>query len=158
SAVTPTRDLEFLAVEGQVADHFVGVDIDHHRADGNADANILAVAAGHLPAHAVLSALRAEATLMAEVDEGGEAFVSHQPDAAAVATIAAIGSAEGNEFLAAETDATVAAVAGRDVDFRFVYKFHGKGSGKWNGRKTHCRCRSLARAHPGRPAAAGRHR
>ena len=62
---------------------------------------------------------------MAEIDQGVEVLVGHQPDAAAVAAVAAVRAAERDELLAAEADAAVAAVAGDDLDFGFVDEFHG---------------------------------
>ena len=43
---------------------------------------------------------------------------------AAVAAIAAIGATERNVLLAPEAHAAVAAVAGDDGDFGFIYEFH----------------------------------
>jgi hypothetical protein len=77
-----------------------------------------------LPAHAVLAALGAKRTLMAEIDQGIEIFVGFQPNAAAIAAIAAIGAAERDEFFASKTDAAVAAIPGEHLDFGFVDEFH----------------------------------
>ena len=44
-------------------------------------------------------------------------------------TVAAIRTAERNEFFAPETDAAVAAVSGEHIDFGFVDEFHGSGPG-----------------------------
>src|SRR5690606_2208598 len=65
-----------------------------------------------------------EAAPAAEVRERIEAGVGDQPDAAAVPAVAAVGTAEGNELLAPETDAAVAARPCLDSDGRFVDEFH----------------------------------
>jgi hypothetical protein len=62
---------------------------------------------------------------MAEVDQRIEAFVGDQPDRTAVAAIAAIRATERDEFLAAEADAAVAAIAGVDFDIASSTNFMG---------------------------------
>jgi hypothetical protein len=62
--------------------------------------------------------------LVAEIDQGVEVLVGLQPDVAAVAAVAAVGTAQRNELLAAEGDAAIAAVAGGHGDFSFVDEFH----------------------------------
>src|SRR3546814_1066595 len=63
--------------------------------------------------------------------QGVEVLVGHDPDAAAIAAIAAIGTTERDELLAAKTDAAVAAIACDDLDFGFVDELHG-----WTDRKS----------------------
>ena len=118
-------DQQTLAEAGEVADDLVGADVGDDRADRHGDDQVLPGLAIHLPAHAVLAALGAELALVAEVDQGVEVLVGLQPDAAAVAAVAAVRAAQRNELLAAEPHATVAAVTGADLDFCFVYEFHG---------------------------------
>ena len=59
AAVAALRDQQAVAVLGQVADDFVGGDVDHFGADRHVDGDVFAGLAVHLPAHAVLAALRA---------------------------------------------------------------------------------------------------
>lgn len=108
----------------QVTDLLVGVDVDHHSADRHGNHLVLATLAVHLPAHAVLAALRLEAALMTEVNQGVQVFIGHQPDTAAIAAITTVRPAQRNELLATEADAAVAAITGDDLDFCLVYKFH----------------------------------
>jgi len=74
---------------------------------------------------------------MAEVDQGVETLVGDHPHRAAIAAVAAVRAAEGNEFLATETGATVATVAGLDLDDGFIDEFswlagcRKSGSGAW---------------------------
>ena len=114
AAFAAAADQHALAVLGQVADDFVGGDVDDLGADRHPDDHVFAGLAVHLPAHAVLAALGAELALVPEVDQGVEVLVGFQSDAAAIAAVAAIRSAERNEFLATKADAAVAAVAGGD--------------------------------------------
>ena len=61
---------------------------------------------------------------IAIVDEGVQVAVADGEDAAAAAAVTAVGSPEGDELLAAEAHAAVAAIAGDDVDRGFVDEFH----------------------------------
>ena len=60
----------------------------------------------------------------AKVGERVHALDGFQVHAAAETAIAAVGAAEGHEFLAPETDAAAAAVAGLHLEFGFVDEFH----------------------------------
>ena len=51
--------------------------------------------------------------------------IRFQVDAAAIAAVAAGRPAARHEFFAAKRDASIAAIAGLHVDFRFVDKYHG---------------------------------
>ena len=73
-----------------VGDDFFGVHVDHGRADRNADDRVFALLAGHLPAHAVLAALRPEHALMAKIDQRVQPFTGEQPHASAIATVHAV--------------------------------------------------------------------
>jgi hypothetical protein len=63
--------------------------------------------------------------LVAKIEEGGESRVDLDPDIAAVAAVAAVRSAEGDIFFAAEGKAAAAAVAGFDENLDFIYELHG---------------------------------
>jgi hypothetical protein len=119
-----------LAVLGEIADDFVGLDVHDHGADWHGDSEVVAGLAVHLPAHAVLATLGLELGLVAEVDERIEVFVGHQPDATAIAAIATIGATERNELLAAEANATVLPPSpAMNLDFGFV------DESSWDGAK-----------------------
>ena len=62
--------------------------------------------------------------LIAVVDERVEVLDGFGPDVAALAAIAAIGTAELDELLAAEMDAAIAAVAGAHVDLGLIEELH----------------------------------
>ncbi len=61
------------------------------------------------------------------VGQGGkavDAFLGQEDHAAAVAAVAAVGTAAGHEFFPAETDATVTPFARLNLDFHFIDKRH----------------------------------
>src|SRR5262249_30662892 len=134
AAASADGDLQPLAVADQVADDFLGIDVDDGRADRNTNDGVLTLLAGHLPAHPVLAALGGERALVAKGAGGVQASGGDEPDTAAVAAVAAAGPAERNEFLAPEADAAVAAVAGVDGDFGFVDEFHGRAGNRESGK------------------------
>ena len=76
-------------------------------------------------AHAVLAALGHEMLLVAVVDQRIEAVDRLDDDVAALAAVAAGGTAEFDKLLAAERDAAIAACARPDIDLGFVEEFHG---------------------------------
>ena len=75
-------------------------------------------------AHAVGTLLGLEMLLIAVVDQRVQAVDHLDDDVAAAAAITAARSAELDILLAPERDAAVAAVAGADIDFCLVKKFH----------------------------------
>src|SRR3546814_20150167 len=93
--------------------------MDHHGYDRDRDHQVLAGLAVHLPAHAVLAALCAEDPLVAEIDQRFEVLVFHDPDAAAIATIAALGTTGRDGLLAAKAAAAVASVPAPDLALAF---------------------------------------
>src|SRR5439155_23296733 len=96
---------------------------------------VRAVLAGTSPVHAAGS-LDPPSPL--ERGEVAKRRVGDQDDVAAVAAVAAVGTALGNELLAAEAERAVAALSGLDVNRRTVAE-HG---------------RTVAPSLPGRPARA----
>ena len=75
-----------------------------------------------------LAVARLVAARVAEVDQRVEVAVADREDAAAPSAVAAVRPAERDELLAPKAHAAVAAVAGDDVDRRFVDESHGRGS------------------------------
>src|SRR5690606_13737548 len=116
AALATAGHQQAVAVAHQVADHLVGVDVDHLGAHRDLDDDVLAPLAVARLAQAVLAALGADDALVAEVAERVEVARGLQPHVAAVATVPTVGTAERDELLAPESDAAVAAVAGDDGD------------------------------------------
>ena len=118
----------------EVGELLAGLLVPDAGADGDADHQVLALAPLAVAAHAVLAALGAEGALKAQVHQGVEVVVGDQMDAAAVATIAAVGAPLGDELFAPEADAAVATVTRLDADANLVNELHGgKGPGSWGG-------------------------
>ena len=88
---------------------------------------MVGAASPHVLAHAVLAAFGAMHPLIAEIHQGIDVVVGEQPDAAAIATIATIGSAEGDVFFAAKAHAAAAAIAGLDPNQCLVDELHAVG-------------------------------
>jgi hypothetical protein len=106
----------------EIMDEFAGVLIEEGCADGDLQNGGVAVEAGAVGAHAMLAALALVLGVVAEVDEGVVALRAFHDDVAAVAAVSTGGAAAGNELLAAEGHAAVAAVAGFDANFCFIDK------------------------------------
>ena len=120
AAASALGDDDFFAGMGEVVDELAGVVVVEQGADGDVEDGVLAGVAGHVGAHAVLAALGLPFGVEAEVDEGVVHAGGAHEDVAAVAAVAAGGTAAGDEFFAAEGHAAVAAVAGLDADSCFI--------------------------------------
>ena len=118
---------ELLAEVGEVEQHGLAVFVEHLRADRHLQHDVLAVGAMAVLAHAMHALRRLEVLLVAVVDQRVEAVDGFDDHVAALAAIAAARPAEFDEFLAAERDAAVPAVAGTDIDLCLVEEFHGSG-------------------------------
>ncbi len=138
------RDHDALAVVREIGDlvarlHGGGVELADDGAHGDLQDEVLAVGAvllgalamrAGLGAEVVLEAiLGAEVVLEAIVDERRELGVGLDDDGAAMAAVAAVGPALGNEGLATERHAARAAVAALDVDAADIGELgHGPSS------------------------------
>ena len=124
------------------------IGVGDHGADGHAQHDVLGAAAVLVGAAAVLAALGAMDARIAVVDQRVDVAVGDRVDAAAAAAVAAVGSAARNVFLAAERGDAVAAVAGDDLDRRFVEEFHGAVPHD-RARSARCRRRAAPPLHYG---------
>src|SRR5437868_4831026 len=106
----------------KIVHQFAALEVVDHGAHWNFEHDVVARLAAAVGAFAVTSALRVVFWIEAEVDEGIVRLARLHDDVAALATIATAGSAARDELLPAEGNATVAAVAGLDADFRFIDK------------------------------------
>ena len=100
------------------------VGVGDHGADRHAQHDVLGAAAVLVGAAAVLAALRAMDARVAIVDQRVDVAVGDGIDAAAAAAVAAVGPAARDVLLAPERGDAVAAVAGDDLDRRFVEELH----------------------------------
>ena len=87
---------------------------------GTGDLEVVGRLAGAVGALAVLAAAGLELGVEAEVDEGVLGGSRDDVDRAAVAAVAAVGTAARDELLAAEAQAAAPAVAGGDVDVDLI--------------------------------------
>ena len=124
-ALAALRDERALAVAREVGDALAGVGVGDHGAHRHAQHDVVRAAAVLVGAAAVLAALRAVDARVAVVDQRVDVAVGHRTDAAAAAAVAAVGAAARHVLLAAERRGAVAAVAGEDLDGRFVDELHG---------------------------------
>ncbi len=98
---------------------------EHLRANRQLDDKVFAISAVPVTPHALNAALCLEMLGIAEVDQGIEASDGFKNDVAALAAIAAIGTAILDIFLAPETDRPRPARTGANENFGLVEKMHG---------------------------------
>ena len=102
--------------------HLAGLPVVNDGSDGRGDVDRCAFAALAIAAFAVTAALGFMFGIEAEMQQRVVVLAGDQDHVAAVAAVAAAGTAAGNEFLAPERKTAVAAVAGFDGDYDFVDK------------------------------------
>ena len=124
TAVAAAREQETLPGRSQVGDHRLLVLGEDLCSGGHLDRDVLAVGPGPVAAHAVDASASLEVLLVAVIDERVEIWYALDPDVAALASVAPVRSTELDELLAPEADAAITAVAGLDIDFRQIQKFH----------------------------------
>jgi len=118
-----------LAVLEQLGQHLAGVVVLHHRAERQADLDVVAPLAVLARARAVRAAPGAVELAVAGVEQRRELPVRHQRDGAAAAAVAPVGAAARHELLAAERAAPPSAIAAADEDAAFVDEI-GRGHGR----------------------------
>jgi hypothetical protein len=124
AAIAAAREQHAHAGFGEVCQDVLAVFIEHLRADRHAQHHVLTAGAGAVPAHAVAAGLRLVVLQVAVIDQRVQAIDGLDPDIAALAAVAAVGSAVLDELLAPERHGPRAAVAGADEDLGLVEKFH----------------------------------
>ena len=124
-AVAAAQQGDLLARHVEVGEHGFLVVVEDLGADGDLDVHRGGAGAGTVGARAVAALLATEMLGVAEVDQGVEVLHGLEHDIRATAAIAAVGTAELDEALAAEGDDAVAAIAGAAVDFCLIEEFHG---------------------------------
>ena len=120
---------EALAVGGNLADQlgrrrtvFKLDNTPGDRAQRHGDHDIPGILARRAGARAVLTVLGKLVPLVLEVDERPVLLVALQHDAAPAAAVAAVGTAEGHELLAAEMGRTGTAVPRAGKDLHVIYE------------------------------------
>ena len=141
AAIAALADHHALADLGHVGDQRLLVLFENLRADRHLQHGVGAAPAGAVLAHAVHAGLALEMLLIAVshavhaglglemllvaiVDQRVEPIDAFGDDIAAASAVAAVGTAEFDEFLAPERHAAGAAVAGAHVNLGLIEEFH----------------------------------
>lgn len=120
SAASAFADRESLAGRGQVADQVARLRVEDDRPRRDEDDEILAALSRLLVRAAAFAIRRGELLVLSESRKRVERGLDFEDDIAALAAVAAIGTAARLELLAAKVDHAVAALAGTNVDFYVV--------------------------------------
>src|SRR5579864_4389081 len=124
AAIAALREHEFFAERGEVMDQRRPVLVENLRSDRHLEHDRLAIGAMAVLAHAVFALLRLEVLLVAIVDQRVQPVDGLHNDVAAATAIAAGGTAELDILFAAKRHAAVTAVAGANINLRFIKEFH----------------------------------
>ena len=124
AAIAAAQQAHPLAFLGQVGNQGLAVLFQDLGADGHLEHDVLAHGAGAVAAHAVGADLGLEVLAETIVDQGVEAVDRLDKHMTATPAVTAVGSAVLDEFFTPERHAACAAIAGLDVDFCLVEKFH----------------------------------
>src|SRR6185312_13997027 len=116
AAIAAFGQHEFLPEPGEVVDQRLAILVEDLRTHGHLQHDRLAIGAMAVLAHAVLALRGLEVLLVAIVDQRVQPVGDLEDHVAAAAAIAAGGTAELDELLAAERHAAVTAIAGADID------------------------------------------
>ena len=101
-----------LAVMAQVGNDLARFFVFYNRSQGNRNEQVFGVAAVAVRPLALAAGLGLEQAAETEVDEGVDVAVGYEDDVAAVTAVAAVRTALGDKFFAAETAHAVAAFSG----------------------------------------------
>src|SRR5579863_41581 len=129
TTITAAQQYDLLPGFGEIGDQCRVVFLIDLRTDWDFEHGVGAAGAMAVLAHAGLAVLGEEMLLVAIVDERVEPVDRDCDHVTTLAAVATIGAAKLNEFLAAERNAAVAAVARADIDLGFVKKFHRSSVG-----------------------------
>ena len=135
AAVSAPREHRPLAHAGQIGEQGLAVLLIDLGARRHLEDDVLAVCAMAILAHAGAAILRLEVLLVAVVDQRIEPIDRERDDIAALSPIAAVRSAELDEFLTPERHAAVPAVARANVNLGFVEEFHCPRNMRWQSLK-----------------------
>ena len=107
---------------GHIHNDLVGLGVPDHGAPGHLDDQIFSPLAGHFPALTADTGLSSILPLVAEIQQCGQIVVDMENHAAAVSSVAAIGTSRGNILLPVKGHRAVAAPAADDGNANFIYK------------------------------------
>ena len=109
-----------VAVDAQIRQQLRSRVVVHHGAGGHAQDHVLAALAVAILVRTALARWRPVFVAIAKVEQRGQSFVHFEDHAAAVAAVAARGSALWDVLLSAKGDRAIAAVTAVDADARLV--------------------------------------
>src|SRR6266511_315638 len=118
-------DQELLAGPNEITQQFARVAVGDHGAKRHLENRVGSALAVLVGALAVLAALGGVMALVVKVQEGRDGRIGLEDDAAAVAAVAAVRTASGNELLATEAHASGSPVSTLDEDVDLVNE-HGE--------------------------------
>ena len=124
TAIAALADDDALADLSEIGDQGLAIHFEDLGALGHFQHGVGATAAMTVLAHAMSAGLGLEMLLVTKVDQRVQAFDAFSHDIAAASAVAAVGTAELDEFLTPERHATGAAVAGAHVNLGLVEKLH----------------------------------
>ena len=119
-AASTLRDDDAFVRSREIMHFLAGVVVVQNRSDGNFQQNVFAFAPGLVGTFAVASTLSLVLWIEAEMHQRVMALAGFHNDVATVTAVAAGGPATRDKFLPPKGNATVAAVAGFDANFRFI--------------------------------------
>ena len=125
AALATAGDDDLFLRHAQIGDENLAVEIVHQRSRRDADDHFIAGPSVLLFAHPRLATLGAPMMFAGKIEKGTLVYIGNENDGRAVAPIAAVGSAFGNELLAAKRDATRSAVAGFHMNNGFINEHSG---------------------------------
>ena len=118
------RNQQALPSLGQITNDLLGARVNYRGAHRNGKNHVLALGAGTVTTTTILAALGVKAPRVAVVHQGIEIDVSFQKDGAAIATVAAIRAAFGDELLTPKAHAAITTITSLDRDGYLINKFH----------------------------------
>jgi hypothetical protein len=107
---------------GEIAEDLAGVPVRHDRPHGHAKDEIVAAGAVAVRALAVLAARGLVVALIVVVEQRVQGRIGLEPEAPAVAAVAAVGAAAGHVLLTPKADAASSAVTALDEDVDLIDK------------------------------------
>ena len=112
------------AIAGQISQGFAGVLVNDHGADRHAQEHVIRAFAVLIRTASRFAIFGAVNPRVAVVNQGVDIAVGNRNHTAAASAVTAVGAAFRHKFFAPKRRHAAAAVAGLDLDARFVNEFH----------------------------------